>query len=67
MNIIISQSNIIYVLGAFHGRGGELYVGRVDYTPTSEYFFDAVLEKGYPVGDLNAGQFPGMEVNRCVP
>lgn len=42
--------------GDNHGKGGEMYVGKIDYIPGVEVMEEALREKGIPLGDLNAGE-----------
>jgi len=44
--------------GPNHGTTGELYIGKLEYTPGVDIFLGAVEEQGIPVGDLNSGTFP---------
>lgn len=41
--------------GDNHGRGGEMYVGKIDFIPGVQVMEQALTEKDIPLGDLNAG------------
>jgi choline dehydrogenase len=47
----------VLISGPNHGTAGEVYVGKIDYIPGSDFFLEALAAQGIPTGDLNSGEF----------